>query len=127
MSPTITAASFFFVRPQNACVVDTFSTELLDRQVETHLSKCKGSPLSCTQFLTKDTKPEGLQGPPFDFFGTVRIFPILSPKGPSSFLIFCSKLKFQKAQRVSPFYFFGNETVSKFSFFEFFKKLFVFF
>ena len=32
--------SFFFVRQQNVCVVDTFSrtTKLLDRQAETHLS-----------------------------------------------------------------------------------------
>ena len=50
------------------------------------------------------------------FFGTVRLFQFfwhcatffrnffLSPKGPpSSFLIFCSKLKFQKAQRIPPF------------------------
>ena len=40
------------------------------------------------------------------FFGTVRLFfrIFLLPKGPPfNFLIFCSKLKFQKARRVPPF------------------------
>ena len=40
---------------------------------------------------------------------------------PSSFLIFCSKLKFQKAQRVPLSSFRHCETVSKFSFFVFSK------
>ena len=42
----------------------------------------------------------------------------LSPKGPpSSFLIFYSKLKFQKAQRVSPFKFFGTMRLAQNSYF----------
>ena len=43
---------FFFVRPQNVCVVDTFYRTTKSRQAESYLSYCKGSPLSCTQFLT---------------------------------------------------------------------------
>ena len=59
--------------------------------------------------------------PPLNFFRHCATFFsnfLLSPNGPpSSFLIFCSKLKFQKAQRVSPFNFFGTMRLSKFSFF----------
>ena len=49
------------------------------------------------------------KGPKLDtsnFFGTMRLFSkyFLSPKGPLQFFLkFCSKLKFQKAQRVSIF------------------------
>ena len=55
------------------------------------------------------------KGPPFTFFGTMRLWKILifrfffenflmSPKGRSfNFLIFCNKLDFQKAQRLPPF------------------------
>ena len=91
----------FFVRPQNVCVVDTFyrTTKVLDYRV-----------------------------PPF--FGTVRLFEFLCRQRVplSSFLIFCSQLKFQKAQTVSPFKFFGTMRLfqnSHFSFFfseNFFKK-----
>ena len=62
------------------------------------------------------------------FFGTVRLFFRIffcrQRVPPSSFLIFCSKLKFQKAQR-APFLVFRHyETVSKISFFAFFSKIF---
>ena len=48
----------------------------------------------------------------------MRIFDFFLPsKGPpSSFLMFCSKRKSQKAQRVSPLEYFDSETVSKLSF-----------
>ena len=53
-----------------------------------------------------------------DFF---RIFFFRQTVPPSSFLIFCSKLKFQKAQRAPLSSFRHCETVSKFSFFVFSK------
>ena len=49
-----------------------------------------------------------------------------SPKAPFNFvLIFCSKLKFQKAQRVPPFEFFGNMRLFRNSHFSFFRKFFI--
>ena len=68
--------------------------------------------------------------PPFEFFSALCDFfsNFLSPKGsPSSFLIFYSKLKFQKAQRVSPFKFFGTMRLAQnscFSIFRFFLEYF---
>ena len=99
MSPTITVASFFFfVRPQNVCVVDTFFYRTT--------GPASGNPSKLLQRVT-----------PF-------VYSIFN-KGPLQvFLIFCRKLKFQKAQRV-PFQLFRHyETVSKFSFFVFFSNFF---
>ena len=78
-------------------------------------------PLLCTQFLTKDTKPDGTTGSTlWIFFGTVRLFLDFFCRQrvlPSSFLIFCSKLKFQKAQKGLLFLLFRHyETVPKISF-----------
>ena len=168
MSPTITVASFFnffFVRPQNVCVVDTFyrttkSTEPASGITSELLQRV---PLFVYSIFNVRYKTgRDYRVPPLNFFDTVRLFfriffvakrspfkffDILqqtevskSPKGPrflvfrhcetfkilifrffeflkkffkfffchqtvppSSFLIFCSKLKFQKAQRVPSF------------------------
>ena len=59
------------------------------------------------------------------FFGTVRFFFLIffvSKGPPSSFLIFYSKLKFQKAQKVSPFKFFGTMRLAQNSYFSFSSK-----
>ena len=102
--------SFFFVRPQNVCV-DTFSTELLNYWT----GKPKPSklvqrvpPFMYSIFNVRYKTRRDYRVTPLNFFRQcacdffLKLF--LSPKGPpSSFLIFCSKLKFQKAQRVIPF------------------------
>ena len=130
MSPTITVASFFFffVRPQNVCVVDTFyrtikSTAPASGIISELLQRVP--PFVYSIFNVRYKTGRNYRVPPLNFFGTVRLFFsnfLLPPNGPpSSFLIFCSKLKFQKAQRVPLSSFRHCETVSKFSFFVFSK------
>ena len=54
--------------------------------------------------------------PPFDFFGTVRLFEnfLMSSKGPPfEFLLFCNRMHVWKSKRVPSFTFFG--TVRHFS------------
>ena len=95
----------------------------------------KRSPLKFFDILQQTEVSKSPKGPPFlvlrhcetfkilifRFFVFSKIF-LLSPNGPpSSFLIFCSKLKFQKAQRVPLSSFRHCGTVSKFSFFVFSK------
>ena len=69
MSPTITVASFslsFFVRPQNVCVVDTFSTELLNywtgkrKRIQVN---AKGPPFRVLNFQRKIQNRTELQDP----------------------------------------------------------------
>ena len=128
MSPTITVASFFFlfffVRPQNVCVVDTFyrttkSTAPASGIISELLQRVP--PFVYSIFNVRYKTGRNYRVPPLNFFRHCATFFsnfLLSPNGPpSSFLIFCSKLKFQKAQRVSPFKFFGTMRLSKFSFF----------
>ena len=61
-------------------------------------------------FFRAFAKADETEGPPLSiFFGIMRFFRFFAFKGsPSSFLIFCSKLKCQKAQIVSPLTFFGT-------------------
>ena len=165
MSPTITVASFFFVR-QNVCVVDTsyrttkstepasgITSELLQRvppfvysifnvRYKTgrdyrvpplnffrHCATfffefsfvAKRSPLQVFWYFAANwsfKKPKGsplssfsalwdFQNSHFSFFWIFfkkfsKFFFCRQTVPPSSFLIFCSKLKFQKAQRVPP-------------------------
>ena len=137
MSPTITVASFFFfffVRPQNVCVVDTFyrttkSTEPASGITSELLQRVP--PFVYSIFNLRFKTGRDYRVPPLNFFGTVRLFFRIffcrQTVLPSSFLIFCSKLKFQKAQRVPLSSFRHCETVSKFSFFvflNFFQKIF---
>ena len=65
-----------------------------------------------------------MKGPPSEFFSELCYYFFdffLFPKGPpSSFSIFCSKLKFQKAQRVFLFTFLGSMRLLKTSHFCFF-------
>ena len=131
MSPTITVASFFsffFVRPQNVCVVDTFSRTTKSTEPASGITSelLQRVPLFVYSIFNVRYKT-GLQGPPLNFFGTVRLFFrnffCRQTVPPSSFLTFCSKLKFQKAQRVPPSLVFGTLRNSHFSFFrKFFQK-----
>ena len=127
---------FFFVRPQNVCVVDTFyrttkSTAPASGIISELLQRVP--PFVYSIFNVRYKTGRNYRVPPLNFFRHCATFFsnfLLSPNGPpSSFLIFCSKLKFQKAQRVSPFKFFGTMRLSKFSFFfeNFYKKIFEFF
>ena len=131
MSPTITVASFFFfffVRPQNVCVVDTFyrntkSTEPASGITSELLQRVP--PFVYSIFNVRYKSGRDYRVPPLNFFRHCatffRIFFCRQTVPPSSFLIFCSKLKFLKAQRVPLFSFRHCETVSKFSFFVFSK------
>ena len=132
MSPTITVASFFSVRPQNVCVVDTFyrttkSTEPASGITSELLQRVP--PFVHSIFNVRYRSGRDYRVPPLNFFRHCATFFsnfLLSPNGPpSSFLIFCSKLKFQKAQRVplSSFSALWDFQNSHFSFFWiFFKK-----
>ena len=166
MSPTITVASFFFVRPQNVCVVDTFyrttkstepasgiTSELLQRvppfvysifnvryktgrdyrvpPLNFFSALCdlffefsfvaKQSPLQVFWYFAANGSFKKPKGCPlssfrhcetvskfsffvfFEFFQKIfKFFFCRQTVPPSSFLIFCSKLKFQKAQRIPP-------------------------
>ena len=100
---------FFFFRRTTECMRSGHffyrTTELLDRLAETHLS-AKGPPFVYSILNVRYKTGRDYRVPPLNFFRHCAIFfrIFLSPKGPpSSFLLFCSKLKFQKAQRVSPF------------------------
>ena len=128
MSPTITVASFFFVRPQNVCVVDTFyrttkSTEPASGITSELLQRVP--PFVYSIFNVRYKTGRDYRVPPLNFFRHCatffRTFFCRQTVPPSSFLIFCSKLKFQKAQRVPLSSFRHCETVSKFSFFVFSK------
>ena len=136
MSPTITVASFFsffFVRPQNVCVVDTFyrTTKVLDRQTGSAFKIVQRvPPFSYSIFIVRYKTGRDYRVPPLSFFGTVRLFFdffCLQRVPPSNFLIFYSKLKFQKVQRVSPFKFFGTMRLAQNSYssiFRFFRNFF---
>ena len=91
------------------------TTKLLDRQRETHLSKCKWPPFIYSLFNMGHKTGQDYRVPPLNFFRHCDFFEIfLSPKGPpSSFLIFYSKLKFQKSQRVPLSIFWHCETFPK--------------
>ena len=102
--------SFFFVRPQNVCVVDTFyrttkSTEPASGITSELLQRVP--PFVYSIFSVRYKTGRDYRVPPLNFFRHCatffRIFFCRQTFPLSSFLIFCSKLKFQKAQRVPPF------------------------
>ena len=101
--PDYTEISFFFVRQQNVCVVDTFyRTKLLDRQPETYLSKRKDSPFIYYIFNVRYKTGRDNRVPPLSLSALCNFFRnFLSPKGPLHFFfIFCNTLEFQKPNRV---------------------------
>ena len=134
MSPTITVASFFlffFVRPQNVCVVDTFyrTTKVLNLQTGSAFKIVQRvPPFSYSIFIVRYKTGRDYRVPPLSFFCTLRlffeIFFCLQRVPPSNFLIFYSKLKFQKAQRVSPFRFFGTMRLAQNSYSSIFRFFF---
>ena len=106
---------FFFVRPQNVCVVDTFyrTTKVLDRQTGSAFKIVQRvPPFSNSIFIVRYKTGRDYRVPPLSFFRHcatfLEIFFYIQRVPPSNFSIFYSKLKFRKAQRVSPFKFFGT-------------------
>ena len=93
------------------CYMTSDSGRYLDRFDIVHECLFHVTPPLIFPFLTLHTKPDETRGSPFHFFWhsatSFSIFFCLQ-ESPSSFLIFCSKLKFQKAQRVPPFTIFQN-------------------
>ena len=67
-------------------------------------------PASARKFFVYLQNRTRLKGPPVDFFRHCATFSKCLQRTPSflHFLIFCNKLEFQKAQRVSPFYIFWH-------------------
>ena len=132
MSPNITVVSFFsffFVRKQNVCVVDTFSTELPDywtgkrKRIQVS-AKCP--PFTYSLFIVRYKTGRDYRVTLRFFFGTMRLFSnFLSPKGPpSSFFDILQQTEVLKSPNGLSFQAFRlYETVSKF-FFRFFKKIF---
>ena len=135
MSPTITVAVFFsfffFVRPQNVCVVDTFyrttkstvpasgiTSELLQR----------APPFVYSIFNVKYKTGRDHRVPPLIFFGTVRLFYefFLSPKGPPfKFFDILRQTEVSKSSKGPPFLVFGTVRLSQNShFLFFFRKIF---
>ena len=133
MSPTITVASFFyfffFVRPQNVCVVDTFyrttkSTEPAGGTTSELLQRVP--PFVYSIFNVRYKTGRDYRVPPLNFFRHCATFFsnfLLWPNGPSFkfFWYFAANRSFKKPKG-SPLSSFRHcETVSKFSFFIFSK------
>ena len=119
--------AIFFVRPQTSSCMEHFLADFNRFTVNpavTGSSPC----FSQKRFraFEKHLKRTRLKGPLFNFFWhcEFRFFFRLQRVPPSSFfLIFCSKLKCQKAQRVSSFKDSGTMRLFRILFFESKKKL----
>ena len=131
MSPTITVASFFsffFVRPQNVCVVDTFyrttkSTEPASGTTSELLQRVP--PFVYSIFNVRYKTGRDYRVPLWIFFGTVRLFfefSFVAKRSPLQvFWYFAANWSFKKPKG-SPLSSFRHcETVPKFSFFVFSK------
>ena len=133
MSPTITVASFFsffFVRPQNVCVVDTFyrttkstvpasgiTSELLQRV----------PPFVYSIFNVKYKTGRDHRVPPLIFFRHCATFFrfFLSPKGPPfKFFDILRQTEVSKSSKGPPFLVFGTVRLSQNSHFLFFLEKF---
>ena len=132
MSATITVASFFsffFVRPQNVCVVDTFygttkSTEPASGITSELLQRVP--PFVYSIFYVRYKTGRDYRVPPLNFFRHCATFFsnfLLSPNGPPfKFFDILQQTEVSKSSKGSPFLVFRHcETVSKFSFFVFSK------
>ena len=107
----------FFIRPQTSSCMYHFLVQHLLGSRWTQRSQVRvfASARNLFDHLRKRTR---LKGPLFQFFSalwTFFYFFVLSSKGPTFkfFLIICSKVKCQKAQRVSPFKYFGTVRLFK--------------
>ena len=86
--PTVTVASFFFVRPQSSPCMYPFSVQTLIGSGGTQRSS---ETFSCICLNRRDW------GVPFEFFGTDIFSKFSSPKGPpSNFLIFAANWSFKE-------------------------------
>ena len=111
MCPTLTVGSFFKTRKVHFFVQFICSTTWGRFKTRRFKTLEISEPCAKQKKETNGRPGKHNKGPKLDisnfFFGTVRLFSkyFLSPKGPPSifFKIICSKLKFQKAQRVSIF------------------------
>ena len=133
--PTLSVASFFFVRLQSHSdwatflTIETTKTTSIRGQVRSAEISAKGSPFHFLFFYRNLQNRTRLKGSIF-FRHCATFFEnfLMSQKSPlSSFLIFCNRIYVNKAQRVPPFTFFGTmrhflkEKNQKFQVF-FFKK-----
>ena len=129
MSPTITVASFFFsfffVRPQNVCVVDTFyrttkSTEPASGIISELLQRVP--PFVYSNFNVRYTTGGDYRVPPLNFFSNF----LLSPNGPPfKFFDILQQTEVSKSPKGPPFLVFRHCETFKiliFRFFEFFSK-----
>ena len=135
MSPTITVASFFFVRQQNVCVVDTFyrTTKVLDRQTGSAFKIVQRVlPFSYSIFIVRYKTGRDHRVPPLSFFRhCATFFPkifFVSKGSPFNFFDILQQTEVSKSPKGLPFQVFRHyETGSKFLFFDFsffFSKIF---
>ena len=134
MSPTITVASFFsffFVRPQNVCVVDTFyrttkSTAPASGIISELLQRVP--PFVYSIFNVRYKTGRNYRVPPLNFFRHCATFffefSFVAKRSPFKFFDILQRTGFKKPKG-SPLSSFRHcETVSKFSFFVFSKVFF---
>ena len=114
---------FFFRQTTDLIAyVPLFSTDLTWSTVNPAVT---GSSYCFRQKLFRAfAKADETEGSPLSFFSaTFSNFFAFKGSHLQVFLIFCSKLKYQKAQRVSPFMYFGHMKLFKVLIFRFFSKL----
>ena len=114
--------SFFFVRPPTSSCMYHFLVDFTRFTVNPAVTG--SSPCFSQKRFQAFAEADETEGSPLPiFFGTVRLFfHFFAFKGThlQVFLIFCSKLKCQKAQRVYLFKYFGTMRLSKILIFRFF-------
>ena len=99
--PTITVASFFFVRPQTSPCMYHFLVQALIGLWGTQRPRARVPGLA--RNFRASAKADQTEWSPLSIFSALCDFfwKFFAFKGsPSSFVIFCNKLDFQKAQRV---------------------------
>ena len=128
MSPTITVASFFFVRPQNVCVVDTFYRTTKSTEPASGITSELLPPFVYSIFNVRYKTGRDYRVPPLNFFSALCDFffefSFVAKRSPLQiFWYFAANWSFKKPKG-SPLSSFRHcETVSKFSFFVFSKVL----
>ena len=131
-SPTITVASFFFVRPQSSSRMYHFLQKLISslRPSSTNANLLQRVPPFVFYLFYVTYKTGSLQRVPlFNFFRHCanfffENFQFFKRVPPSDFLIFCNRKYVNESQRVPLFIFRHYATFSKFFSKIFFKKIF---
>ena len=126
MSPTITVASFFFVRPQNVCVVDTFyrttkSTEPASGITSELLQRVP--PFVYSIFNVRYKTGRDYWVPPLNFFRHCDFLSnfLLSPNGPPfKFFDILQQTEVSKSPKGPPFLVFRHCETFKILIFRFF-------